>query len=444
MRKTLLLLLSIFFISGIYAQNTSVTIYKDFGVVKEKRKISVNKGVSSIDVTDIAAKIDPGSVILEEAPFSILEQNFNYDLISVSAMLNKFIGKEIVVHNSDGSYSGTLLSAAGREELLLKLKSGKLVSINAGEESRIEFPEMPENFKIRPTLTWLINAKRKSKSDFTFSYVTRGLSWEAKYTAVLNEDDSEMLLSSWISLNNNSGASYNKVKLKLIAGDVRRNREKNRYQEPMMLMAKDAGARGGVQEKSFFEYHLYDVPGEVTILNRQSKEIPLFPGKSIKIEKRFVADVSHNRDNIHPDVEIRFKNDKKNDLEMALPAGRVSIFKKDGESNELVGEDRINHTPRNEEINLNVGTAFDIVVNSETVKVEKLSKRSEEREYRVTVKNRKKESASIIVSHRLYGDWELRDSDIKGVRKGNGILEFVVDADPDEVVKFSYTILRRW
>jgi hypothetical protein len=447
MSKYLLIIsfLSIFAVPSILGEDhqqksMNVTVYNnDLGVIRDVREIEINKGISEIRIQGVAERIDPTSVHIKFNG-NVLEQNYQYDLVSMDKILNKYIDKEIIISGDQLAVTGTLLSA-NRNQLVIREKDGGLTMLPNVEEYQINVGELPEGLITRPTLVWKIDSKQAGKQDVELSYQTKGMNWHAEYVAVLNENDTKMGLNSWVSIENNSGATYKDAKLKLVAGDVNMVQDRNViYAKRDMYMASEVEAVPQFKEKEFFEYHIYKLQRPATISNNEIKQISLFEQDGVKIDKKYKFKPDNWNSNKKVAVTVEFKNSEDNNLGMPMPKGKVRLYKSDGESIEFIGEDMIDHTPRNEELSLKVGDAFDIIAKEITEKENKISNSIRDYTYLTTINNRKKEKIIVEVEKKLGLDWEITKTNIDYEKLDAHTVLFKVPVNADEEKELRYTV----
>jgi hypothetical protein len=422
----------------------NVTVYNsNLGVVRDIRTMSLKSGISDIKITDVPTGIDPTSVHAN-LNGSVLEQNYQYDLVNMHKILEKYIDHTITLKKASSTITGTLLSAGNN--LVLKLADGSLMMIPDIKEYEIVASELPEGLITRPTLIWNINAKKSGIQDIDISYHTSGLNWHAEYVAILNEDDTEMDLNAWVSVANHSGKTYKKANLKLVAGDV------NRVSPASgdltggypMVEARRAGMIAddkSFQEKAFFEYHIYNLERKTTLANNETKQINLFNASDVKINKKYFYMSNGSIDNGKAKVIVEFVNEEKNNLGMPFPKGKVRVNKSDGESIEFVGEDRVDHTPRKEKIKLNIGEAFDVVIDEKETNYRQISKKVSERNHELTVKNRKEDDDITLDVERFIGRYgEITKCSIEYKKEDSEKISFKVKVKKDSEVVVKYTV----
>ena len=426
------------------ADDVSVTVYNsNLGVVSETRALEFAKGVDRLAFTDVPAQIDAASVRFELAQpkhdVAILEQNYAYDLVSPEQMYAKYIDQRIELLDKDGRmYSGTLLAYSGGAVTLMQ-PNGQVKIIGMGEIIETDFPVLPDGLITRPTLFWLYQSDFAGKLDCRVSYQTAGISWDAEYVGQLSEDESKLDLSGWASINNVSGKTYKDARLKLIAGDINRAQPDRRLDKRGYVAELSASAAPGFAEKSFFEYHMYTLPRTATVADKETKQISLFEPARATVTKVYEYSPDVNAENVM--VKVEFKNSEAAGLGMPLPAGRVRLFKPDDDGALiLLGEDQINHTPKDEELSLTVGTAFDIKGEQTIVDQAQISPKITDREFEIELRNHKTEDVHIKVKKSLYGFWEVLTSDVKYEKENATSLVFNVPVKAGETAKVRFKI----
>ncbi len=293
MNNKAIIILSVLMImvSQAYAQNqkqVSVTVYNsNLGVVKDVREMNMNSGISTIKLTDVAERIDPTSVKIK-LDGEVLEQNYQYDLVSLDKILRKYIDRDIqLIGENDEVLDGRLLSSYGSQVVLEKRNGGLVMLPNVGKY-RFSVESLPEGLITRPTLIWTVNSNRSGSQEVEVTYQTSGMSWHAEYVALLNEDDTALDLNSWVSIDNNSGTTYKNARLKVVAGDVNRVQQgRGMWEDNVQYEMAMAKAPDAFQEKAFFEYHIYDLQRPTTIANNETKQISLFEAENVRSEKKY-------------------------------------------------------------------------------------------------------------------------------------------------------------
>lgn len=443
--KSIILSTIVLFAAAGFAQDLSVTVYnQDLGLVKEVRQITVKKGAFTFEASDVAALIDPTSVHLKVDDVAILDQDFEYDLVSRDRLLERYLDQNIEVFTEKGDlFEGTLLSASG-SQLILQAKDGRVQVISPDAVRDVRFGELPGGLRTRPTLVWSLIGEKAGKRSAELSYLTRGMTWHAEYVAVTEEKSDKLELSSWVSIENRSGATYEDAKLKLMAGDVRIipkgvPRDGRRQ---WAAMADELKAAPGFEEKAFFEYHLYTLQRPTTLKDRQTKQISLFDPATVAAKREYIFEAQKNPNRVQ--VNLVFENEEKAGLGLPLPAGKVRVYQRDTDGSlEFVGEDRIKHTPKDEEVRLVVGSAFDLAAEREMIETKRVADRVRDEAYRIKLRNHKAESIQITVVEHLWGDWEILESSHPYQKINAYTIEFKVAVEPDKELVITYRVRRR-
>jgi hypothetical protein len=343
-----------------------VAVYNNnIGLIKDMRKIMLPSGEGELRFMGVASQIMPVTVHVESLnypkDFSVVEQNYEYDLINADKLLDKYVGKKvkIIVWNEYQDRKETV------EAVLLSNNKGQIYKINneifIGHPGIKVLPEIPEDLIARPTLTWLYDNNAPKEHNLEVSYLTNNISWKADYVVVLNKDDTSANISGWVTLDNKSGATYRNARLKLIAGDVHRVTEVYK-DKPVMMRHMEGRAAPQFEEKSFFEYHIYDLQRKTTIKDKQTKQVSLLEATGAKIQKEllvegtqgiFTRQYRRNNPKQPVNVYINFVNTEDNSLGIPIPEGIMRLYKMDSDGSlQFIGEDRVDHTPIDEEIKL--------------------------------------------------------------------------------------------
>lgn len=423
-------------------KQVAVTVYNsNLGVVKDVREINLKSGLSKISITDVAKLIDPTSVHIK-LDGEVIEQNYQYDLVSLDKILQKYVDKQIsLVSESNEFVEGKLLSAMGGQ-IVLENKDGGLLMIPNVNKYRFSVGSLPEGLITKPTLVWQLNSNKSGKQDVEISYQTQGMNWHAEYVAVLNENDTKLDLNSWVSVDNNSGTTYKNAKLKLVAGDVNRvqdNRRVYREREQMdMLMSKSSAPQ--FEEKEFFEYHIYNLQRPTTLAQNETKQISLFESSGVDAKKKYFYRSTGYNSNGKVNVIVEFSNKEEQNLGVPMPKGKVRVYKSDGESIEFVGEDLIDHTPKNETIKLKIGDAFDVIAEERQVEHKKITNKVYEQDFEIKIKNRKNEKVVVEVERYLGLNWEVLSSSLEYKKKNAQTITFQVPVNKDDETILTYKV----
>ncbi|MDZ7260951.1 MAG: DUF4139 domain-containing protein, partial [candidate division KSB1 bacterium] len=364
--------------------------------------------------------------------------------VSTSKMLEKYVDQTIKVYTKEQTYSGMLLSSS-QGDVMLQEASGSIRVINKETIQNLEFPKLPEGLITRPTLVWILKTDKAGEHWTEVSYLTTGINWHAEYVGVSKQNDTVLELGGWVSIDNKSGATYENAKLKLVAGEVHRAEERvpTLPRAKALMMAEAAGAPQ-FEEKAFFEYHLYTLQRPATVKDNQIKQISLFPTTETKVKKIFTYDGARDQKDVK--VNLEFKNSKEDGLGMPLPKGKIRVYKEDeaDKSLEFIGEDFIDHTPKDEKVRVYLGNAFDVVGERTQKDRKDLSKRSREETWEIKLRNHKETDIEVTVIEHLYGDWEIRRSTHEWKKKDAQTMEFTVPVKKDGETVIEYVVLFRW
>src|SRR6266550_4868737 len=403
-------------------RDVMVTIYNgNLGLVKDIRDVSVPAGTTEVQFMEVAAQIDPTTVHLKSltdpAGLRILEQNYEYDLLTSAKLMEKYVGKTVRLYQGDGTYhEATLLSTNGP---IFEING----AIHMGQYGRLVLPSLPENLVAQPTLVWLLRNQTPRPQRVEASYLTGGITWKADYVMVLNAADTLSDLTGWVTVDNKSGATYGNAALKLVAGDVNRAPDARRDQRMMELAAKAASPAVASQDfksEGFFEYHLYTLDGRTTIKDNQTKQLSLMAANEVPITKELVyygaPDYYRNAYGVPASnqkiaVYFEVKNSKENRLGLPLPKGKIWVYKADASgSQQFIGEDWIDHTPKDESVKIKMGNAFDLVGERTQKDFKKIASNLYEVEWEIALRNHKTEPQTVTVIEPVPGDWQVLTS----------------------------------
>jgi len=446
-----------------------------YAVVRHLRTLDLKAGRNTVRFSDVAALIDPTTVSFESLTdpkgTRVIEQNFQFDLVNTQKLLEKYIDRTISVDQVRGSgvetFRGTLLSTAGGLVLRREDGSVQLLPHNAG----VRLPELPGGLITRPTLVWDVASARGGRQKTRVSYQTGGITWWADYNLAYaegaNANACKLDVGAWVSILNRSGAGYDEAKLKLVAGDVQRATRPGYAAEAMpAARAMLADKVAGFAEKAFFEYHLYTLGRATTLPDRSTKQIELFPvAHGVPCEKKLVyyglapgwrgfrpnpvtdrnVGVQTNK---KVDVYLSFRNSKKNNMGMPLPAGRVRVSKADEDGAlEFIGEDTIDHTPKDERVLIKLGSAFDVVGERRQLAFHiDTSRRTMTETIEVRLRNHKEEPVTVEVKENLYRwvNWEITDKTHAYRKEDARTVVFPLDVPADGEQVLRYTVRYSW
>jgi hypothetical protein len=445
---------------------------QNLALVKDRRSLDLSEGLNQVQFSDVAAEIDPTSVhfrsLTDPEGTRVLEQNYEYDLVGSSKLLLKYLDQEISLVTEDGTfYSGTLLSGEG--DLIIQETTptgtpGRVTVVRLDQVREFSFPALPEGLITKPTLVWDLAATTGGQHDVEVTYLTEGVNWRADYIVVLADDEASVDLDGWVTLDNRSGASYQDAKLKLIAGDIHRAADEGVAYDVMLEKAMAAAEAPPVEERAFFEYHLYEVTRPVTVKDNQTKQVEFVAAKDIPVDKFFVYDGAQVRwwggyspvqepsygtqSNTKVMVMLEFQNGEEQNLGVPLPRGTVRVYKNDVDgSSLLIGEDAIDHTPKDEAVRLYIGDAFDIV--GERVQTDFRAEYDEdwmEESYEISLRNHKDEAVEVRVVEHLFrwSEWKILNASQDFEKMDAQTIEFRVQVPADGEAKVTYTVRYEW
>jgi len=442
-------------------QSVNITVYNsNLGLVRETRRLTLPNGQIALRFADVTAQIRPETVHLASltAPASlrILEQNYQYDLLNPAKLLDKFVGKEITLvlrrlQNSTESFEpvqATLLSNNGGQVWRI---NGQIV-INPSNIAEMRFPDLPKNLVATPTLVWDLENRETGSQTIEASYLTGGMNWRADYVLIVNADDTKGDLQGWVTLTNASGATFEEARLQLVAGDVNRVSEQRNFAVAGVMVQKRAIDELQFQEQGFFEYHLYTLQRPATIRDNETKQVSLLEAAGFDVKKEFVLNgqryyyAGYNNPGAaikeKVGVYIQFRNSQQNKLGMPLPAGTIRLYKKDDKGNQqFIGEDKIDHTPKDEDVRVKVGDAFDIVAERKQTDYKVVvTGHMYEYAYEIKIRNHKDGPATIVVNEPIGGDWEMVSSTFKAEKTAAFAAQFQVPVAKDGEATLAYRV----
>ncbi|HOD48600.1 MAG TPA: DUF4139 domain-containing protein [Candidatus Hydrogenedentes bacterium] len=471
MRKSLLLAAALTLVASSFAQepamqaaqtdvnqqtDIAVTAYNSgIALVRDVRKLDLPQGEVELKFMDVAQQIRPETVglrsLAQAGSVVILEQNYEYDLISPQKLMEKYVGKEVKLINFS-------------TEIGFYEKAAELLSINEGPVFRIEdqiflghpgnvvVPEIPDNLIAKPSLIWQVR-NNLGAQELEATYITGGISWKADYVLTLAKTDKSLDISGWVTMDNQSGATYENARLKLVAGDVNiappRVAAKGMIVEAAVMSAPAPMPR----EESFAEYHLYTIPRRTTIKQNQSKQVALLSGSGVQCEKiyefRGMVDFYSNRfppmKDQHVDVFLKFQNKEENSLGIPIPAGIMRIYQEDSEGMlQFAGEDRVDHTPKDEEIRLRMGKAFDVVADRIQKDYSVISDNVHEAEFEIVVRNHKEQDVVVDIVEPMPADWNILSKSHEFVKKDAHTAVFGVPVPKDGEATVTYRVRVRY
>lgn len=440
-----------------------VTVYNsNIALVKESRQFDLREGINQVNVTDVPSAIIPETVYfrsLTDPDAVVLEQNYEYDIVGTQKLLEKYIDQPIQIVTQDGtSYEGTLLS--GSNDVILQDEDGGVQVIKFDQIRQYSFPALPDGLITRPTLVWMVDASKAGRHNAEIAYLTNGLNWKADYVLVLAQDSKSLDLDGWVTLDNRSGATYKDARLKLVAGDINRvpvGRGVN-VDYAMAAEVERPAPTPPIEQREFFEYHLYEVTRPVTIKDNQTKQVQFVSSAGVDAEKIFVYDGSipyyargpildpgyGNTGNTKVTVQLKF-NTGKEGVDAQLPRGTVRMYQADTDGSPLlIGEDTIAHTPKGEDVTLTIGDAFDLVGERTQTDFKRIGDKVVEETYKIELRNQKEDEAVEITirEHLSRGtDWEITQASPEDYTKVDSTtIEWVVPVPAQGKTTVTYTV----
>ena len=437
----------------------SLTVYNsDIALVRDVRRLQLPTGDFDLKFMDIAATVNPATVhfrsLTEPSRVNVLEQNYEYDLLEPDKLLRKYVGREVTLVRTV-QQDGTTRQEEVKAELLSYntapvWRIGKEI-VTGLHADHIRFPELPDNLYSRPTLIWTLNNGGGRVHRVEASYLASKLAWSSDYVLTVGRDDKAADLDGWVTLTNGSGTAFRNAKLQLVAGDLNRVRQMLRKELAQARVAERAAVADMAQE-SFSEYHLYSLGRRTSINNDETKQVSMLSGSGVPVQKRFVVEgqnfyyhnVQHPGSPIKDVVEVyyQFKNDQKSGLGMPMPSGVVRVYQSDSKGGvHFVGEDRIDHTPKDEMLNLKIGNAFDVVSERNQVDWRKVGTNQYEVEYEITLRNHKETPITVEVNEPIGGSWRMLRSSHEWEKTAAWAAQFRVAVAPDAEAKLRYRVL---
>lgn len=442
----------------------SVTVYNsDLSLVRDVRDLTMPNGTFQLKFMDIAASVNPATVHMrslnDPAQLSVLEQDYEYDLLDPAKLLQKYVGREVTlirpgVRNADGEQDevkATLI--ADNNGPVWKIGNDIVTGLAVGS---IRFPEVPANLYDRPTLVWMLDNRGAQKQKVEVSYLAGKLSWKADYVLNVSRDETKADLDGWVTLVNDSGTAFENAHLQLVAGDLNRVAPPAQY-KVMAGLAREAlpAAPPAFAEEAFSEYHLYTLDRRTSVMNNETKQVSLLNASNIPLEKTYEVD---GRDYYYRSpmrtgaplkdpvqVYYKFKNSDKSSLGMPLPAGTMRIYQADTHGDTLfAGEDQIAHTPKDEEISLHAGNVFDVVAERKQTDYRSFGGSTAEMEYEITLRNHKDIPVTVLVNEPIGGDWEILNSTYKWTKTSAFAAQFAVPVDKDGTSVLKYRVHVHW
>jgi hypothetical protein len=443
----------------------AVTVYNsNIALVRDVRQLSLPRGTFRLKLMDIAATVNPATVHLrsvnEPEKLSVIEQNYEYDLLDPNKLLNKYVGKEITLVRLYTDNSGALKQEETKATLLANNNNQQVWKIGNdivtglyGQSYR--FPEVPPNLFERPTLLMSLENSGSQRQQVETSYLAANLSWNADYVLTVARDDKSADLDGWVTVTNKSGTAFHNARLQLVAGDLNRIPVLEKAMVSGAAMAvRNAAAPPQFAQENFSEYHLYTLGRKTSVEDKETKQISLLEGSGVPVDKAFVVNGKdfyyHNRQNPGSPLKdavmvfYKFKNEQTTGLGIPLPAGNLRVYQKDSKGGILfVGEDHIEHTPKDETVSVHIGNAFDVVCERKQTDYKRIDTHWE-MEFEITLRNHKDGPVTVEVNEPIGGDWEMLSSTYKYVKTAAWAAQFQVPVAAHGASVLKYRIRAHW
>jgi hypothetical protein len=437
----------------------ALTVYNsDLALVRDVRTIQLRNGGAELQFMDIAATVNPATVHLrslsEPGRLGILEQNYEYDLLEPDKILRKYVGRDVILVRPR-QQNGTTVPEEVKARLLSyntapvwKIGDAIVTGLHA---DHIRFPELPDNLFVTPTLIWALDNSGAARHRVQASYLATALNWNADYVLTVARDDRAADLDGWVTLTNNSGTAFRNAALQLVAGELNRVRQVFAKSVDALQERVAASAPERMSQEAFADYHLYSVDRKTTINNKETKQISMLAATGVPIRKRYVVDgqAFYYRNASSPGAPIKdpvkvlyqFRNDVKGQLGMPMPAGVVRVYQADSKGGtQFVGEDRITHTPKDEILNVRVGTAFDVIAERKQIDFEKIATNVYEVEFEVVFRNHKSTPITIEVNEPIGGTWRILRSSFDWTKEDAWAARFTVPVAANAASTLTYRV----
>ena len=445
-------------------QSVAVTIYNEnLALIKDTRRIQLKSGDNRLALREVSGRMRPETALLRSlthpGSLALIEQNFDFDLLTPAKLLEKYVGRSVRIariHPTTGAESfETATVLAANSGVVLKIGD----RIETGLPGRIVYDTVPANLRDRPTLVTELQSTRAGAQTVELSYLSAGLAWKADYVAELNANDSALDLNGWVTLTNTSGTAYPNARLQLVAGDLNRVRDEMRLASKSNGMAREAAAPQSMAQESLFEYHLYTLQRPTNIADNQTKQVALLSGAGVPVTKELLlqgsdyyyrSSVGGIGQKIKVGVFVQFENRERSNLGLPMPKGVVRVYKKDSAGNaQFIGEDRIDHTPKNERVRLKLGEAFDVTADKKQTDFKRREPTNRasyvfESAYEIVVRNAKKEAATVVVREPVPGDWSMLDESAHHAKVAAGTAEWKINVPAEGSTTLRYRVLVRY
>lgn len=445
----------------------AVTIYNDdLALIRDRRRVDLPAGRSELAFRDVSARIRPETALLRasEGPApSVIEQNFDFDLLTPAALLEKYVGREVGLvstHPTTGEEteeSATVLAAT--DGVVLRV-GDRIETFQSGQApGRIIYRDIPPTLRDRPTLVLALESDAAGSRLLELSYLSGGLDWRADYVGELSADQKQLDLAGWVTLTNRSGSSYRDAQLQLVAGEVNQVEEAMQAPQYEMMAVRAAAPAPSMREEGLFEYHLYSLAHPTTIADNQTKQVALLDAPGVRVGKELLiqGDQRAYREphgelaqDLAVNVYLTATNDEASNLGLPLPAGILRIYQRDNQGNaQFIGEDRIDHTPKNEGIRLKLGQSFDVTAERKQIAFKKLSGTGPwqyqfETAFEILVKNAKSEPEAVVIQERIPGDWTMLEESAPHEKGNANTALWRLEVPAESQARLSYRVRVRY
>ena len=437
----------------------SITVYnQNFGLVREVRELpSLGSGKVELEFRDVAANIQPQTVSIKAlgagAGFSVLEQNYRFDLLTPQTLLEKYVGKRVRAYR----YHEQTAKEDVVDADLLSVEGGPILKFNNeitfGYPARLAFPQVPDNLIAKPTLVWLVDSAA-AKQTVEVTYLTQNLNWSADYVLVVDDAEKKGDLNGWVTLVNQSGTSYKNAELKLVAGDVNRVQPEARPVAYLGSVHSKAAAAPQFQEQGLFEYHLYSLQRPTNVLQNEQKQVSLLSAPGIGVNKKLIffgqqywfrGQYGQVMSNQKVGAYLDIQNSEQNHLGMPLPKGTLRVYKADKSgAKQFVGEDAIDHTPRDEKFRVKMGESFDVVGDRKQTEWTALGTCASESAWEIEVRNHKDTAVEVEDYEPIGGDWTIVSASQASEKKDANTFIFTIKVPARGKTKVNYKVRVKW
>jgi hypothetical protein len=426
----------------------------------------------------LPSQIDPTSVgfksLTDPNSFQVLEQNYQYDLINKEAILDKSVGKRVrlvrMIGNRQDVLEGVLMSPPtaifpSSDSLRGTTYNGMVIRADDGRivldpEGEVSVEQTPEGLISTPSLFWDVDAAEQGPNSVELSFITKGMNWTTDYVLTLNRTEDRADIQGWVTLTNDSGATYKNAQLKLLAGTTNTVSTPALWQgaSRLAMRLEDRSASApAFQQQNLFEYHLYSLQRPTTIADKEIKQLSLLAENGVKVTKKLVVDPMAGRTDYYPEennavasilagtMRIEFVNSKENHLGIPLPHGRFRIYERDNAGSvQMLGEARIEHTPKDEKLSLPVGEAFDVTGNRTRTNFTRLGPRHIIETFKDEIRNHKDTPQTVYLLERHWQDWKVTQTTDPWSKIDSNTMQYLVDLKAGEVKDIVFTIETKW